>query len=307
MINNYSLSTAWNCLKHENGEAVVSDIKQLGFKAIELNFQLNVDKLNGIVEYVRHNNIAISSIHNYCPHPTNIKDEDANPDIPSLASNEEAIRRQAVSYTKQTIDTASKVNAGVVIIHSGHVATQLRTKQLIGFYYSVGKESKTFRKLFHEAIDDREQKVKEHFDALTTSCSELLPFAQSRNIRLGIENRFYHRELPSPSELKKLFRYFNDDTLSYWHDIGHAFVLEQLGFYSPCLYLESFHKKMIGIHLHDIINLQDHYAPFQGEFDWRILRRFNLEKVIKVIEVHSCATSDDILKGVKRLDTEVFR
>ncbi len=306
MINNYSFSTVWNCSKHSNGVDIVSEINDLGFNTIELNFQFTNEKLQGIIDCVDKEKINISSIHNYCPIPDIIPLDQANPDKPSLASNQESERAKAVMYTKHTINTASQVGAKVVILHSGKVEIECRTKELIALYNSKAKESKRYKKVLNEAIDDRGNNVKEHFDALATSYSELVPYAKGKGIKIGVENRYYHRELPSPDELNELFKYFNNNVLWYWHDIGHAFVLETLGFYKQQQFLESFHKKMIGIHIHDIIKLKDHNAPFQGEFNWHFLRQYQMRDVLKVIEVHAHNSRDDIIGGIKRLDSEVF-
>ena len=180
MIDDYSFSTSWNCSQHEKGEEIVADITALGFRTIELNFQLNADKLRGILESVETGVVAVSSVHNYCPFPAETPLERVNPDDPSLASNEERVRKRAVEYTKRSIETAANLGARVLIIHSGKVAIASRTRKLIRLYQTKGESSKEFQMLRAAAIDERAHSVKEHFDALSTSYAELIPYAREK-------------------------------------------------------------------------------------------------------------------------------
>ncbi len=305
MLNNYSLSTAWNCLKYFDGKSIAREITALGFSSIELNFQFTKSKLAGIFALVQKKELAVSSVHNYCPFPEAEDYEQCNPDVPSLASHKENERKAAVTYTKHSIDTARKLHAPVVVVHLGKVSSKPRTRDLIDLYCKEGSESKIFRSLRNEAIDERGQKKKEHFDALCTSCRELIPYAKRNRILLGVENRFHYREFPLPDEMDTLFNYFGDNTLRYWHDIGHAFILEKLGFYPECYYFETFYKKMVGIHIHDIIRMEDHKAPFDGDFDWLFLKKFDLHDVIKVFEIHAPYSGEAIRESVKKFNMHV--
>lgn len=73
---------------------------------------------------------------------------------------------------------------------------------------------------------------------------------------------------------------------------------EVLGFYRPYEYIGTFHREMIGIHLHDVIQLRDHYMPGTGELDYRTLRTFIRPQIVKTIEIHGHQTADDIRRGM---------
>jgi hypothetical protein len=81
--------------------------------------------------------------------------------------------------------------------------------------------------------------------------------------------------------------------------VGHAEVFQRLGLENHLTLLEKFHSRLIGVHLHDIINLmEDHKAPLAGTFDFSILKPYVRPETLKVIEAHQPATADEIRKGL---------
>jgi len=305
-MNQLSLSIAWNDHKHQEVTDVIDEVRSLGFSAIELNYKLPAERFDLYAAAVGQQRITVPSIHNYCPIPEGYSVDTTNPDIPSLASIDEATRQEAVASTKRTLQAAQRVKAKAIVVHSGRVESEKRTYRLIELSHEYGIESKEFLALRAEAIDERGSKQKEHFDALCTSYAELIPVALDTQVVLGVENRFHYCELPNPRECSELFRLFATPWLQYWHDVGHAFIHESLGFYPDGFYLESFYKNMVGMHIHDIMDLKDHQAPFTGDFNWYALRRYDLSQVIKVIEVQSWNSADDIRYGAERFENEVL-
>lgn len=305
-MNTYSMSTVWNLARHDSVRDVIDEITALGFNRLELNYRVTEDQYNAFKDAVKAGDIRIDSVHNYCPFPAEHTVAQANPDVPDLASPDEATRRLAVEYTVRTISCAHAIGARVVVLHCGKVKAEPRTYKLIDLYTAHGPQSREFIQLRDEATDERQMYAKIHYEALCTSLSELVASAQKYGIILGLENRFHYRELPAPQELMRLLTYFGSSGVKYWHDIGHGYVLETLGFYQPFEYLESFHKNMVGIHMHDIIGLKDHHAPCSGDFDWLRLRRYDCSHILKVFEVHHTSTPEAITRGVRYLNENVF-
>lgn len=299
------LSTSWNAFRYENALQLVSEIERLGFSKLELSFNLTAKMVSEIAGLVRNNQIRIISLHNFCPIPQEIPRVNALPDCYSLASNNTDQRRLAVKQTKITIDTASELNAKAVVIHAGRVEIPDQTKDLMRAFNRGEKDSSDFKKLRSEIVQDRRNEVKPFFESALKSIDELNHYAQKKNILLGIENRIYFREIPLFDEIGIILREFFGSNVYYWHDTGHAQIMENLGFFKHEEYLKAYSNRMLGLHLHDILGCDDHRAPLQGEFNFKMLLPYVKKETLKVLEAHHPATGNE-LKESKNYLEELF-
>ncbi len=297
----FALSTAWNADRSQDGAKIAEEIENLGIKNIELNFSLTKKAVGEIARYARQKDIRITSLHNYCPIPEGFKVQDALPDCFSLSSIDEEERRKAVEQTKITISTAKKLRAACVILHCGRVEIEDKTRELISLAMVGRKTGQTYTDLFEACIKERREKSPDFFAQVLKSLEDLCSYAQKSDVVLGIENRFYYREIPDVEELGRLFDRFRSTSFAYWHDIGHSYILEKLGFIKEGILLRNFGKRLYGVHLHNIKNYQDHRAPTEGEFDFAGLKPYMDNKILKVIEVHGHVKAEEIKDSVSYL------
>jgi len=297
----FALSTAWNADKYQDGDRIAREIHSLGIKKLELNFSLTSKMVEEIFNFTRQNGVVITSLHNYCPIPDGMSRQDALPDCFSLSSMDETERKKALEYTKITISTAKKLKARAVVLHCGRVEITDHTRELIDLYNQDQAKSERYRQLFDSFLKERRAKSKSYLGQILKSLEVLSDFAQKLDIFLGIENRFYYREIPNYEEFDIILDRFKKKKVAYWHDVGHAYILEKLGFIKEGSLLKKFGAHLLGAHLHNIKNLVDHQAPDEGEFDFHKLKPYIHNNTIKVIEAHSQADPETIIRSISYL------
>lgn len=291
----FCLSTSWNAFRYKNGEGIVREIRRLGFEEIELSFDLTKKIVADIARLVKKKQIRVHSVHNFCPIPDGLQRIEALPDCYSLASSDEEIRTLAVQYTKVSMDTAVQLNAKAVVLHCGRVEVGDYTRELISAYTDGGFPGPYFQALKLRMHKERIEKAEAHFSNALRSLEQLADYAKRLDIAIGIENRFYFREIPSFEETGRILEHFRGAPIFYWHDTGHAQLWENLGFIRHKDYLDTYAPHLLGVHLHDIKGTQDHLAPLEGDFDFNLLKPYLRNDTIKTLEAHYPATAEELI------------
>ena len=67
-----SRSSCWLSPRHEDGYAMIQEIRELGFKQTELSHGIRMSLVPGIVKAVDEGLIKISSTHNFCTLPPSV-------------------------------------------------------------------------------------------------------------------------------------------------------------------------------------------------------------------------------------------
>ncbi len=287
-----SLSTAWFKGNYDDMEGFVHDARSWGFSGIELTSALSEGDLQEILKIKE---TKISSIHSPCS-PVCLSQR-ASPDNPPLSSLDKEERDKAVFYAESTIEFASQVGAEAVVVHCGFVCIDsnggpghssnlkmLRDK-LYRLYEQGLWKGREYAQMKEEYQQARESGARKYLGATKRSLDRIVNLASKYKIKLGLETRDSFHEIPQFEEMQNLLEEFGGSPLGYWHDLGHAEKTSRIGFTLHKEWLSHFHDKMIGVHIHDIIGLKDHYVPGTGEMDWESIGQYVAACPIKVCEV----------------------
>lgn len=296
------ISTAWNAASLRIGEKVLEQILRLGFRSIEVDYRLSEDALPLLEEYVREDRIVVSSIHNYAPLPSGEEPSNRGGDKLSLASTDEAERREAVALTRKTIGLADRLGAGAVILHIGHVDIGISYfQELADICKSEGVDSKKARRMRDVVKKLRKDRRPRHIESVSRSLRELISYLGDDDITLCIENRYYFHQIPLPVEALYLIDEISSPRLRYWHDTGHAHVVEVQGWLSQLPALDMVKEHLFGVHIHDSVFTADHLAPGTGEIDFApVLVRVPPE-AIKVMELSPRVREEEVVTSLALL------
>ena len=285
-----SLSTMWIQHRFDHLSDFFAAGNALGFKQFELGHVVRPEMLRG----VQPGQQTISSIHAPCP---------ANPGPwDYLASLDEGKRKQAVSQVRNTITLAQKFQAPVVVLHIGKVAIDPSLEKRLRDLYNGGqKYTQEYEDTKQRLAEARTKMQAQNLAAAARSLEEISQYAQAVGIRLGLENRCYYYEVPNLEEMGALLTSSDAATVFYWHDTGHAQVLENLGFTRHEEWLKAFGSKMIGVHLHDIVGLKDHHVAGRGEMNWPMIASHLPAQAIRTCEFDWPYGEEEIVAGVEYL------
>lgn len=301
-----AVSTAWNALRHENGESMVNEFLELGFNRLELNVHVTPSMIEEIRGMVSEGRVCISSLHNYCPLPDGVQRIKAASNPVDLACLDGARRAAAVAHTKHTIDWAVKLGAKVVVVHLGSVPVMVHQREAIRLIQADRLDEA--RELVFNDLSLRANERMPYIDCAMASLKELAPYAEDAEIKLGLETRYYYSEIPSLDEFRMFFGNIRSSALGYWHDTGHADTMEALGVANQIDYLNKYSEKLLGMHIHDAEIGSDHRAIGNGNIDFSLLRPYIKPETHMVLEIHKQATAEELVQSrdaiVQMLETD---
>ena len=279
---------------------MLREIRELGFEYAELSHGTRLSLLPGILEAVEAGEIKISSLHNFCPLPMGVNR--ASPNLYQFSAERDRERELAERYTLKTLEFATRVKAPVVVTHSGSIDMKEYTEKLLAMAERGERESARYQKLSTEFVEKREKKKPAFFERTKEALKKILPDAEARGIRVGIENRQALEELPVESDYQLLFKEVPSPSLVYWHDTGHAQIKENLGFLLHAQHLESLQDKLAGFHIHDVkFPGRDHCAPGTGLIDFAALKPMVKPGHIKVFEFSPSLSPQEARLGVEHI------
>jgi sugar phosphate isomerase/epimerase len=108
-------------------------------------------------------------------------------------------------------------------------------------------------------------------------------------------------DIPSPDEMGTLLNLAGPDYLGTQFDIGHAQTLDVMGFYPFMEWIHRFAGRILGLHLHDVRGVIDHFAPGLGEVDYRQFVKYIPDDAQRTLEVHGINTLEDLSAGLDML------
>jgi len=296
----YSLSTCWNSHRHTDVRAMLQEIRDLGFEYAELSHGIRLSLLPGILEAVDAGVIKISSLHNFCPLPIGINQ--AAPNIFKFTAEDSRERENAVRHTLKTFDTAVRVGAPLVVLHMGAVEMKEYTDKLLDLVKDGKKDTQKYQKLVEEMEDRRAKLSEKPMQYAYEILRKLIAEAETRGLKLGIENREAVEEILFDNDYPFFLHEFQSPSIVYWHDTGHAQIKENLGFIDHADHLKAVQRRLHGFHIHDVeFPGRDHRAPGTGTVNFKGLKPFVKPEQPKIFEFSPSLDVEEVKAGVAHI------
>jgi sugar phosphate isomerase/epimerase len=294
-----SFSTSWNSERNKPAKAIIQEIFDLGFDAIELGHGLSASVVHEILELRKKTPFVVSSLHNFCPLPPEILYD--QPDCYEFTSPRQSDRERAVRLTLQTIDMAERLEAPFVVVHTGRIRALKLTSRLRSLVEDGKFLSKKFAREKLDAVKRRESLGGLYARRALQCLTEILDYASKKGVRIGIENREHYEAVPSEREFEDFLGALDSPDVGYWHDFGHAQIKQNLALIDHADWLDHIGERAIGCHVHDVKwPFKDHCPPFTGEINYARLMPKLSKDCLFVFELRPRTPREQILVAVDR-------
>lgn len=280
-----SLSTMWAQQDRfvADMHLFVQETLALGYDAIEVSHSTATAQYDRLMSYP---GVPISSIH--APAPLVRDGANKSNSSLNLASTDEAERRTAIDFTKNSIDLTKQVGGRYVVVHLGGVGSSILEpeREMRRSFDSGTRDGERMQELRAQCHKLRADQSGPWLDAARVTLRELIGPAEAAGIALGIENRLHYHEIPQPAECAMLIADYAPEVVGYWHDVGHAEVQARLGLVDKRLWLDTNGPRCIGSHLHDVDGIGDHRAPGNGDVQWDYIAAGIPASALRVFEIN---------------------
>ncbi len=281
---------------------MIDEILALGFRQVELGYDLTRDLVPGVQQRVREGAVRVVSVHNFCPVPMGASR--GSPELFLLADPDRDARGRAVEHTTHTIRFAAEIGAGAVVAHGGYIRHWRNWMPRLFDQLARDPCAPAAERLRSRIERRRERRVGRHLAALREAVERLLPVLEESRVTLAFENLPSWESVPGETECRQLIESLNSSRIGYWHDTGHGQIRENCGFINHVRLFERLLPCLAGMHLHDVrFPADDHVLPPQPHgLDFSAFAAAAAKPVPKVIEPPPGAPGAAIREAARHIE-----
>jgi sugar phosphate isomerase/epimerase len=290
---------------------MLREMADLGFDHVELSHGIRITLVPGILRAVEEGVIKVSSTHNFCPLPTGFSHPAPNLFEPSASTAQE--HDQWLRHTRRSIDFAAQVGSGVLVCHLGSVkffwsnpGRKLRRYAAEHPLEGLAQDKK-YQSLLAKSVAKLRGRMPPYWEQTQASVGEILDYSAEKGVKLGFENREKFEELPLDEDYADFLASLPTAApVGYWHDTGHAQIKQIMGRLDHRRHLEIMAPRLIGFHLHDVVDGDDHQPVGSGEVDFKMISEFWRPEHRLILEfsprlsVEDVSVSRDRIRGLMR-------
>jgi sugar phosphate isomerase/epimerase len=290
----FALSTMWYQGRFDSPSDFALAARRLGYENIEISYVVPPE---GFEELAEGDTVRIVSLH--APTPR-VKVGGQWSEALNLAALDDEERDLAVRLGIETMEKAARVGAHWVVFHLGGVGSirfveELELKRLYTEGVSEGEEVDALR---HRVKMLRAEGALECFPRAQQSLAELAEAASRLGVAIGLEDRIHFHEFPNVDECAELLVGYPPELVGYWHDVGHAEVLDRIGLGDKYRWLKELGDRTLGAHVHDVEGIVDHRAPGHGDVDWDYIARYLPVAAPRTFEINQTVPEEQVAAAI---------
>ena len=298
-----ALSTSW---LPESGwpiDVALDRLMSFGCTQLEFNYRVHPLDLDATRRALAERGLSVTSLHNICSaDEAPVPFEDRYGD--SLGDLDEDRRAAGAAHLRHTAEAARALGARAVVIHGGLVPPFEDSR----VYHKALRQTERqndpsfVKALLTHMVPERNQVAPACLAQLIRSLKAVCPAFP--DLKFGLEIRYHFYGLPDFDELATVLAEVEAPNVGYWHDCGHGQMQENLGLRRAEEWLQRYQDRLIGLHLHGVIDtVQDHEAPAKGNMDFELIRRYTRPDTLRVMELSPSNSPEVVLAGKAYLET----
>lgn len=267
---------------------------ELGFRHVEINYVIPPDGVELLLEH----HIGVSSVHS--PSPRVRMPDGRLSDAYNLAATDAEERRLAVERAQVTVDYAVRAGSPYIVVHLGGIGGEIfaEERQLRRLYDEGERDGEQVEALRRRAAERRREGAPAYLPNAERSLAEIAEYAARKGVAIGLENRYHFHEFPGIDEMPELLDRYPPHVAGFWLDVGHAEVLDRLGFIPHTRWLDELALRCLGTHVHDVDGLADHRAPGHGTADWDHYAAKLPPQVPRILEINQKIPEDQVAAAI---------
>ena len=295
--NEYALSTTCFGARLGSIQDQIFAAVGMGFRRIELGLTDAPPTMDGLEESRRETGMAIGSLIAGCRDTVNGAVLPAS----QLGSTRADERERAMNSVRRHVRLAQSWGCTTVVIRGSAVADDKLRKRAKEYEEQIledGMSPELREEIlgFAQKVQRGGQKQIEHL------CRSLYTLrTEHEGITFAVEPGLNLDDLLGFDSMGWVLDDLEAQGVSYWHDVGRIHIREQLGLPGQGAWLDTYGKRMAGVHLQDAAEEEAEMPIGLGEVDFKLLLEYVPSGAERVLEIGPRHGRAEILASVRFL------
>ena len=215
----------------------------------------------------------------------------------NLASTDDAERRAAIDYTKNSIDLTQEHGGRFVVVHLGGVGNaDVRRGARAAAAVRQRHARRRARRRAARAVSRRSARSRRSrgSNRRARRCASWSRTREPRGIAIGIENRLHYHEIPQPAEAAWLFAGLRARCCRLLARRRTRRGAVAAGARRQAPVARHQQRALHRLHLHDVTGLADHRAPGNGDVDWGYIATGIPPSALRVFEINQSQPPESV-------------